>query len=195
LTFYSFGLILSAMKIELKRTSEDFSQKLNLEEAPKILKLQVEGATFEKPVKVELSVSKSQDQLICRGKVITPVKLECSRCLSEYEESLSSDLDFVVNLALTPEEINVDEDGYFIADPSSAFFDIDDLVREAIILALPLKPLCSEDCRGLCPICGTDLNRSQCNCVKKETDPRWDQLKGLLSEKPGREKRKIQKGK
>lgn len=183
------------MKIELKRTSEDFSQKLNLEEAPEVLKLQVEGATFEKPVKVELSVSKSQDQLICRGKVITPVKLECSRCLSEYEESLSSDLDFVVNLALTPEEINVDEDGYFIADPSSAFFDIDDLVREAIILALPLKPLCSEDCRGLCPICGTDLNRSHCNCVKKETDPRWDKLKGLLSEKPGREKRKIQKGK
>jgi uncharacterized protein len=107
---------------------------------------------------------------------------------------LSSDLDFVVNLAGTPEGIDIDEDSYFMADPSSAFFEIDDLVREVIILAVPLKPLCSEDCKGLCPICGTDLNRSQCSCVKKETDPRWDKLKGLLSEKPGREKRKIQKG-
>ena len=182
------------MKIELKRTSEDFSQKLHLEEAPEVLKLRVEGAAFEEPVKVELSVSKSQDQLICRGKVITPVKLECSRCLVVYEENLSSDLDFVVNLAGTPEGIDIDEDSYFMADPSSAFFEIDDLVREVIILAVPLKPLCSEDCKGLCPICGTDLNRSQCSCVKKEADPRWDKLKGLLSEKPGREKRKIQKG-
>jgi uncharacterized protein len=195
LTFYSFELILSAMKIELKRTSEDFCQKLYLEETPEVLKLQAEGAAFEKPVKVELTVSKSQDQLICLGEVITPVKLECSRCLSKYEDNLSSDLDFVVSLTGTPEGMDIDEDGYFRADPSSSFFQIDDLVREAIILSVPLKPLCSEDCKGLCPICGTDLNRSHCHCVKKETDPRWDKLKGLLSEKPGKEKKNIQKGK
>ncbi len=171
------------MKIELKRTSEDFSQKLNLEERPEVLKLKAEDVTFEKPIKVELSVTKSQDQLICRGKVRTSAKMECSRCLAEYEESISSDLDFVIDLAGNLEQVKSEEEGYFFAEPSSAFFEIDDLVREAIILSLPLKPLCSEDCKGLCPICGTDLNKSQCSCVKEKTDPRWDQLKGLLKKK------------
>ena len=167
------------MKLELKRTSEDFSQKVHLEEAPDILKLQAEGAKFEKPIQVDLLVSKSKDQLVCRGKISAPVGLECSRCLLEYEEELSTDLDFVIDLVGTPEKMDSEEDGYFVADPSSAFFVIDDLVREAIILSLPLKPLCSEDCKGLCPVCGTDLNKSQCHCVIKKTDPRWDKLKGL----------------
>ena len=57
-----------------------------------------------------------------------------------------------------------------MADPSSSFFEIGDLVREAVILALPLKPLCSGDCKGLCPVCGADLNRSQCDCVREKTD-------------------------
>jgi len=172
------------MKIELKRTSEDFSQRLDLEESPEGLNLEAEGATFEKPVKVELLVSKSQDQLICRGKAITSVKLECSRCLIEYEQSLSSDLDFVIDLSGSLEKTNPEEEDYFVADHSSNFFEIDALVREAIILSLPLKPLCSDACKGLCPICGIDLNRSQCDCVKESTDPRWDGLKGLLRRKP-----------
>ena len=171
------------MKIELKRTSEDFSQKLHLEESPEVLKLEAEGATFEKPVRVELSVNKSQDQLVCQGKARTSVKLECSRCLNEYDQNISSDLDFVIDLVGNLDGMKSEEEGYFVADPSSTFFEIDDLVREAIILSLPLKPLCSEDCKGLCPICGIDLNRSQCGCVKEETDPRWDQLKGLLKKR------------
>jgi uncharacterized protein len=168
------------MKIELKRTAEDFCQKVHLEETTDILGLQAEGTRFDKPIQVELSVSKIKDQLICRGKVFAPVKLECSRCLLEYDMDLSSDLDFVIDLAGTTEKIDSEEDGYFVADPSSAFFVIDDLVREAIILALPLKPLCSEACKGLCPVCGTDLNKSLCHCVIEKTDPRWDKLKGLL---------------
>ena len=76
------------MKIELKRKAEDFSQKLNLEESPEVLKLEAEGATFEKQIRVELWVNQSQDQVICRGKARTLVKLECSRCLTEYDQSI-----------------------------------------------------------------------------------------------------------
>jgi uncharacterized protein len=171
------------MKIELRRALEDFSHELTLEEDPETLELNAEGVTFEKPIKVELKVTKSQDQLICRGKVQTSVKLECSRCLAPYDKGLSSDLDFVIDLSGNSEGVKSEEEGYFFVDPNASFFEIDDLVREAIILSLPLKPLCSEDCKGLCPICGTDLNRSQCSCVKEKTDPRWDQLKGLLKRK------------
>jgi len=171
------------MKIELKRTSEDFSQKLKLKENPEALGLEAEGIIFEAPIEVELSVTKSQDQLICQGRVKTSVKMECSRCLAEYDQGLSANLDFVVDLAGNADEMRSEEDGYFFADPTSTFFEIDALAREGIILSLPLKPLCSEDCKGLCPTCGTDLNKSRCSCVKEKTDPRWDQLKGLLKKK------------
>ncbi len=171
------------MKIDLKRTPEDFSQKLNLKESAEVLGLKVEDVTFEDPIQVELSVTKSQDQLICRGKVKASAKMECSRCLVKYDQKLSSDLDFVVDLTGNSAEGRSESEGYFLVDPASTFFEIDQLVREAIILCLPLKPLCSEDCKGLCPICGTDLNKSQCGCVEEKTDPRWDQLKGLLKRK------------
>lgn len=171
------------MKIELRRALEDFSHELSLEEDPEALELNAEGVTFEKPIKVEIKVAKSQDQLICRGKVQTSVKLECSRCLAPYDKDLSSDLDFVIDLSGNSAGVKSEEEDYFFVDSNATFFEIDDLVREAIILSLPLKPLCSEDCKGLCPICGTDLNRSQCSCVKEKTDSRWDQLKGLLKRK------------
>ena len=171
------------MKIEFKRDSEDWGQTLKLEEDPETLELRAEGASFEKPVKVNLSVSKSSTQLICRGKAETSAKLECSRCLSVYDQPVISDLDFVVDFTEGQQEFNSEEDNYFVVDPSSGFLQIDSMVREAILLALPLKPLCSKDCKGLCPICGTDLNKSECSCVKRETDPRWEKLKGLLDNK------------
>ena len=174
------------MKIEFKRDSEDWSQTLKLEENSEVLGLCAEGASFEEPVKVDLSLSKIGTQLICRGEVRTSIRLECSRCLSVYDQPIISNLDFVIDFGESPLPIYRDkseEDNYFIADPSSGFFQIDDLVRETILLVLPLKPLCSEDCKGLCPVCGTDLNKSQCSCVKEETDPRWEKLKGLLDSK------------
>jgi uncharacterized protein len=174
------------MKIEFKKDSEDWSQTLKLEENPETLGLCAEGASFEEPVKVDLLASKSGDKLICRGKVRTSAKLECSRCLSVYDQPVISNLDFVIDFGESTLPIYRDkseEDNYFIADPSSGFFQMDNLLREIIILALPLKPLCSEDCKGLCPICGTDLNKSRCSCVKKEIDPRWEKLKGLLDNK------------
>jgi uncharacterized protein len=172
------------MKIELKRGSEDYAETLHLQEDPEVLEIRAEGAAFEKSIEVELSVAKSQDQMICRGKVRSSVRLECSRCLAQSEQNISSDLDFVVELAGSSGGAKSEEEGYFVADPSSSFFEIGDLVREAVILALPLKPLCSRDCKGLCPVCGADLNRSQCDCVREKTDPRWDQLRGLLNRKP-----------
>ena len=171
------------MKIEIKRDLEDWSQTLKLEEDPETLELCAEAASFDKPVKVSLSVSKSGAQLICRGKVETSARLECSRCLSVYDQPVISDLDFVVDFAEGQEKSNSDEDNYFVVDPSSGFLQIDNMVRESILLTLPLKPLCREDCKGLCPICGIDLNKSGCSCVKRETDPRWEKLKGLLDKK------------
>jgi uncharacterized protein len=171
------------MKLDLKRGGDDYSETLHLEEPAEDLEIKAEGATFCKPIGVRLEVTKSQDQMICRGKVRTQVALECSRCLAQFEQSLTSDIQFVIDLAGGKDAEKSEEDGYFVADTSSPYFEIDDLVRESLILSLPLKPLCSEDCKGLCPICGVDLNKKQCHCVKDEIDPRWEQLKELRKKK------------
>lgn len=71
-----------------------------------------------------------------------------------------------------------DDDDYIIVD--NMRFDLDGLVREDIFLALPSRFLCKEDCKGLCPVCGSDLNNGECGC-KKPTDSRWDALKDLLN--------------
>jgi uncharacterized protein len=171
------------MKVPLRRTSEDFVEKQTLQDSPQALELEAEGVTFEDPVRVELTLAKSQDQLICKGRVKASVKLECSRCLAEYPAELGSDLAFVVDLDCAAGKETSAEGGYFVAEPTATDFDIDQLVREAVLLSLPFKPLCSERCRGLCPICGADLNRSPCGCVRKSVDHRWDKLKGLLENK------------
>ncbi len=171
------------MKVQLRRTSEDFVEQQILQDSPEALKLEAEGVTFEDPVKVELTLAKSQDQFICKGRVKARVRLECSRCLAEYAAELGPDLAFVVDLAGGPDRETSEEEGYFVVDPAAADFDIDHLVREAVLLSLPFKPLCSEQCRGLCPVCGGDLNRSPCDCVRENVDHRWDKLRGLLKNK------------
>jgi uncharacterized protein len=145
------------MKVELNRTSEDFSHKLEPEYGHEALELKAEGVTLGKAVCVELWASKNKDQLVCQSKVTVSVKLECSRCLAGYNHTITSDLKFVVDLTGGSEEAEESgEEGYSLADPSATSFEIYDPVREAVILSLPLKPLCSEECKGLCPICGID---------------------------------------
>lgn len=171
------------MKVPLRRTSEDFVEKQTLQDSPQALELEAEGVTFEDSVRVELTLAKNQDQLICRGRLKARVRLECSRCLAEYPAELGSDLAFVVDLDCGAGKETSAEDGYFVADPAATDFDIDPLVREAVLLCLPFKPLCSEQCRGLCPVCGADLNRSSCDCARESVDHRWDKLRGLLKNK------------
>ena len=57
--------------------------------------------------------------------------------------------------------------------------DVDEMVKEQILLAVPTRMLCREDCKGICPECGTDLNVGECKCVKDDIDPRWAALKNL----------------
>jgi uncharacterized protein len=66
---------------------------------------------------------------------------------------------------------------------SDDLIETDDLLREQLILNLPMKPLCSPDCKGFCPRCGADLNISGCGCETKETDSRFEVLKQLKKEK------------
>lgn len=123
-----------------------------------------DGEEFLGNVTVEGEIVNEGNSLKIIGKIYCRKKFICDRCLEEAEENQVHDFD---------EEIDAAE----IAD---GFFDITELVRDTLIAAQPIKNLCKEDCRGLCPNCGKNLNDGDCNCEKFSIDPRLSPLLKLL---------------
>ena len=107
---------------------------------------------------------------------------ECARCLDTLDGHFVTEFARTVvdEGTLSAEQLEEDIDEYALI--SDGFLDIDEELREAIILEFPKKLLCSEDCPGLCQRCGKSLRDGPCNCSEKETDPRWDVLKGFFAD-------------
>lgn len=174
-------LIFDAMKIDLRRVKPDGTE-FNFTDIPLDLELAADGFEFPEPVDVDLVASKSGDEVIVQGRISTAVEVECSRCLEVFEMDINSKIQFVIQLLDTAEPEASDDDDFVIVPKTTGEFEIGARVREAILLDLPLKPLCSENCRGLCPMCGVNLNESECDCTPDKSDERWDSLKQLFGE-------------
>ena len=118
------------------------------------------------------------------GRATTTLMLECGRCLEDFQMPFDAafDLRYVpaVDAATEPER-EISEDDLATSFYRDGQVDVIDMLREQFMLALPMKPLCAESCRGLCPICGANLNRTECGCTPKWEDPRLAPLKGLLT--------------
>jgi uncharacterized protein len=109
------------------------------------------------------------------GRFDATVRALCSRCLEPFEVPLASEF----FLTLTPEPVEMatgenqmNEDDVSLFHAPEGRVDLVGVVTEQIYLGLPLKPICDEGCRGLCPRCGVNLNQSTCECPKEEIDPR-----------------------
>ncbi len=112
-------------------------------------------------------------------------RLECSRCLADYDFSHQEDFTLVLypRKAISEADLELDRedlDAYFYDDPN---VPVAPIVEERIQMAIPMKPLCSEDCLGLCVQCGTDRNINRCDCVVEFIDPRWRALELLKQQK------------
>ena len=139
---------------------------------------------FIGPVKAHLDLSKAKSDVSVTGEINARVKLECSRCLKEFEYPLDINFyDYFVRGSaedqaeeLRPEDLEVN----FLEGPE---LDTTDIVIAQLALEAPMKPLCSTECKGLCPVCGADLNKGPCGHEETDkTDPRLTVLKGF---KPG----------
>ena len=122
-----------------------------------------------------------------QGRVDTVLSLQCCRCLECYPYSLTSQIDitlFPETDIVTEEETELGRDDLKASFFSGEEVDLSGLIREQIILATPLKPLCREQCKGLCPQCGANLNEGDCGCEKETRPSAFDVLKNLkLNEK------------
>ena len=108
--------------------------------------------------------------------VVAPWVGECRRCLRPVGGELRCEVRELYRPRPPREPPNEDEDTYPL---SGEMLDLRPLVRDAILLEMPIAPLCREDCAGLCPTCGADLNEGECDCPPASADPRWAALDTL----------------
>ncbi len=132
---------------------------------------------FTAPLHVDMVHARSGDDLIFSGSMRSELTGQCGRCLEEYPLTLAREFSLVLSPghALDREqELTVDELSAGFYDSSEEEIDLSLLVHEEVLLALPSRPLCREECRGLCSQCGINLNLESCECrpVPVWTDPR-----------------------
>ncbi|MFC1499770.1 DUF177 domain-containing protein [Candidatus Zixiibacteriota bacterium] len=151
----------------------------DLTEAGASLELPADDLVVETDVHLDLDLDRSGTILIARGNVTAEAVMTCSRCLESFRSGMSPQFEVVIRM--NEEKYHLEDD----EDPPVDFIDegvsFAASVRESIILAVPMKPLCDDGCSGLCQKCGANLNQSSCDCPQEAADPRWDGLK-ILSE-------------
>ncbi|MCJ7509246.1 MAG: DUF177 domain-containing protein [candidate division Zixibacteria bacterium] len=167
------------MRLEISKLKQE-RVDFQFTESTEGLNLRADGVEFDSPLKVEVEVAPSGESFLAWAKIETSVKLECVRCLLIYSYPLQAEFNLLMEKQRPGLLLDAENEDTVVINPQDKFIDISDKVRQAIILSLPLKSLCSPDCKGLCHICGADLNTSPCNCTIEEYDSRWDKLKQTL---------------
>ena len=153
---------------------------------PGELDLNEERVTLVVPPRVTGQVQLSDSKVTVRGEATAELQLECDRCLKSVTVPVSSSFEVEY---VTPETYQADsaaellDEDLFLSVFDGEVIDIDELVREQLLLALPAQILCQQDCKGLCPECGSDRNEADCKCEEAAIDPRWAGLKEIVNRK------------
>lgn len=142
-------------------------------------KINIENVSLLSPASAHLELNKAGGEIIINGGFKTEIGLQCSRCLKDFRRNM----DIPVNVIYHPiEEIGMERHELKGEEMDMGFYrgeelDLQELLREQLMLNIQMKPLCDEACKGICPKCGADLNHEQCDCKIKEIDPRLEVLK------------------
>lgn len=139
-----------------------------------------ETITFD-PVEVRVKIVNAGESITAYFHVETGAHLHCSRCLKAFREPIVFDFQVVYQekppVTGTADEDQSDDIVFYEND----LVDVSDDVRQQVLLALPMKPVCSPECKGLCPKCGQNLNEGLCDCPREDVDARWSVLRGLFN--------------
>jgi uncharacterized protein len=122
------------------------------------------------------------NEVFVNGHVDTRAQVECDRCLKPVEVPVNADfeLEYISGSEYeTSAAAELTEAEMSVSVFDGKAIDVDEIVKEQILLTVPTRMLCREDCKGICPECGTDRNTGECSCVTSDIDPRWAALKKL----------------
>ena len=134
------------------------------------------------PVVLDFDIHKDKEKFRLVGSVRTELELPCSRCLEPFRLPVEATFDqryLPAADATQDAEVELGEEDVEVSYYRDDAIDLAGLMREQFYLALPMKPLCNDDCKGLCPQCGTNRNVSQCSCTQGWVDPRLAALQAL----------------
>ena len=143
---------------------------------------------LEAPVSVHLSYYRSGMELFFEGDLKAKVQATCARCAEDFDVTNQRGFRFVLVPRVVGDDAKADlrvEDLEF-STYEGEDVDLSPLIREQTLLGLPTRPLCQEDCRGLCPVCGNNLNSTKCDCRMSIPDPRLVVLRSLKLQRPAR---------
>ena len=133
---------------------------------------------------VHIHLERHGHDILVRGYLEGSLQLNCSRCLTPF--SLPVETGFDLLLAPAPDQVTEAEEELSKADLDRDFYtgetvNLESILREQVLLTLPLKPLCAETCKGICPHCGADLNQEPCQCPVEESTSPFAILKNIKS--------------
>jgi uncharacterized protein len=166
-------------------TIREGTARLDRQIAPDVMSREEDYRVLS-PVVLEATVSRSRTKVAIAGQAATTLELSCSRCLEGFAVPVATSFD----LTYLPSdqapsgsgEVEVGDEDINTAYYQDGRIDLAELIHEQLYLVLPMKPLCKDDCRGLCPVCGANRNTTACTCEVTWTDPRLAGLKALLNE-------------
>ena len=177
------------MKIDLKKNQSNGTVTINVPVGT--LNISPDDFPSAGTIDVVCDVRYDMDMIRIRGKVIFTAELECARCLELFEREITGNFSIIVKRlnkgetepGITGDIVDEgDESLVYIAHDADTI-DITEFVHDAVLLSLPLKPICRPDCKGLCPVCGNNRNEKDCDCKSRGTDPRWSALSGMFPKK------------
>ena len=141
---------------------------------------------FRRPLKFDLHIYPERDLIVVKGRLETQAALSCGRCLDTFETPLRSRFTLRYGREFTqdlhgddPGEIELTADQIGVTYHQADEIVLDDALQEQVVLALPFRPLCREDCKGLCQGCGADLNREPCGCGDRDRETPFAVLKNM----------------
>ena len=155
-----------------------------VETFPVLLDMQTRGdCKFSAPIGYHLTVTREFDHLRVTGNITTSVMLSCSRCLKEYLQTIDTGLTIIFRRGEAGESEAMEEETELSEQDliSSVFYgdeiDLSHEIEEQIALEIPFRPLCGDDCKGLCAECGADMNQNPCLCSKQQFNFKFSALK------------------
>jgi len=176
------------MKLDLSEIASHLGKRIRYEIDEPPIKDIDESIKSVAPIKGEVTFNNTGKHIVARGYLKTVIEVDCSRCLVEYRMDLDLPIEEELRIAghmpdmledQQEEELTEEEKEPLFVDN---VFDLSELIRQSIITAVPIKPLCMEACKGLCPYCGQNLNEGECGCSQEPRNPKLAKLKELLEE-------------
>jgi len=126
-----------------------------------------------------VSLNKFDSQIILDSEAGITADLICDRCAKEFKSVIKSNFKLVYLFRTHFDESEIEREDVVYLHPDVDKIDLDKDIRDYALLAVPMKRLCSDDCKGLCPKCGKNLNDSLCDCTEEIIDPRWELIQKL----------------